>query len=98
MEHQHLVLYKRQCLLFNSIHYWEDTTVEVSMEVSRFKFKLYFSTFLYSFGILDIILFTLLLHSRITGRSSKMRLYLAILALGCASAAPSHGKLQIKIY
>ena len=97
MEHQHLVLYKRQCLLFNSIHYWEDTTVEVSMEVSRLKFKLYFMR-LYFFGILEIILLPSLLHSRITGRSSKMRLYLAILALGCASAAPSHGKLQIQIY
>ena len=45
MDQQHFVLYKRQCLLFNSIHYCEDTTVEVSMEVSRFKFKLYFILF-----------------------------------------------------
>ena len=47
MDQQHFVLYKRQCLLFNSIHYWEDTTVEVSMEVSRFKFKLYFTFVLF---------------------------------------------------
>ena len=97
MEHQHLVLYKRQCLLFNSIHYCEDTAVEVSMKVSRFKFTWYFS-FIVLFGILEIISLLSTFRSRIGGRSSKMRLYLCILAIGCASAAPSHGKLHIQIY
>ena len=94
MEHQHLVLYKRQCLLFNSIHYCEDTTVEVSMTVSRFKLKWYSSIF----RILEIISLLLTFRSIFSGRSSKMRLYLCILAIGCASAAPSHGKLHIQIY
>ena len=94
MEHQHFVLYKKQSILFNSIHYCEDTVVEVSMKVSRFKVNLYFILF----GILEIISLLSTFRSRIGGRSSKMRLYLCILAIGCASAAPSHGKLHIQIY